>query len=73
MNRYQGTSFIRLCSLPGRYDNPIPTQFLTPIDCLKTPALKNLPQTLLTNKKQRTLHYVHTSNIIKPTWDSPFK
>jgi hypothetical protein len=25
----------RLCSLAGRYDNPIPTRFLAPIDCLK--------------------------------------
>jgi hypothetical protein len=28
----------RLWSLVGRYDNPIPTRFLTPIDCLKIPA-----------------------------------
>jgi hypothetical protein len=28
-----------LCSLAGRYDNPIPTRFLAPIDCLKIPAL----------------------------------
>jgi hypothetical protein len=27
-----------LCSLAGRNDNPIPTQFLVPIDCLKNPA-----------------------------------
>jgi hypothetical protein len=25
----------------GRYDNPIPTRFLAPIACLKTPALVN--------------------------------
>ncbi len=31
-----GTNFARLCSLAGRYDNPI--RFLTPIDCLKMPA-----------------------------------
>ncbi len=29
----------RLCSLAGRYDNPIPIRFLAPIDCLKIPAL----------------------------------
>ncbi len=29
-----------LYSLAGRYDNPIPTQFLAPVDCLKIPALK---------------------------------
>jgi hypothetical protein len=28
-----------LCSLVGRYDNPIPTRFLDPIDCLKIPVL----------------------------------
>jgi hypothetical protein len=28
-----------VCSLAGRYDNPIPTRFLAPIDCLKIPAL----------------------------------
>jgi hypothetical protein len=27
------------CSLAGRYDTPIPTPFLAPIDCLKIPAL----------------------------------
>jgi hypothetical protein len=27
-----------LCSLAGRYDNPIPTRFLAPLDCSKIPA-----------------------------------
>ncbi len=39
-NQLQGTNSARLCSLAGRYDNPIPTRFLAPIDCLKIPALK---------------------------------
>jgi hypothetical protein len=29
-----------ICSLKGRYDNPIPTLFLAPIDCSKIPALE---------------------------------
>jgi hypothetical protein len=29
---------VSLCSLAGRYDNPIPPQFLAPIDFLKIPA-----------------------------------
>jgi hypothetical protein len=29
---------VSLCSLAGRYDNPIPTRFLAPIDCLIIPA-----------------------------------
>ncbi len=32
-----------LCSLAGRYDNPIPTLFLAQIDCFKIPALYTLP------------------------------
>ncbi len=37
-NRFQMQS-ASLCSLAGRYDNPIPNRFLAPIDCLKIPAL----------------------------------
>jgi len=33
--RFQRTNSARLCSLAGRYDNPIPTRFLAPKDCLK--------------------------------------
>jgi hypothetical protein len=32
-----------LCSLAGRYDNPIPTRYLAPIDCLRIPALRVNP------------------------------
>ncbi len=38
MNRFQGIDFASLCSLAGRYDYPIPTRFLVPIDFLKIPA-----------------------------------
>jgi hypothetical protein len=31
-----------LCSLEGRYDNPIPPRFLAPIDSLKIPAQEGL-------------------------------
>jgi hypothetical protein len=37
-NRFQGINSASLCSLAGRYDNPIPTRFLAPIECLKIPA-----------------------------------
>jgi len=39
-NLLQGMNSASLCSLAGRYDNPIPTRFLAPIDCLKIPAQK---------------------------------
>jgi hypothetical protein len=38
-NRFQGMNSASLCSLAGRYDNPIPPWFLAHIDCLKIPAL----------------------------------
>jgi hypothetical protein len=38
-NRFQGIDSAKLCSLMGRYDNPIPTRFLAPIGCSKIPAL----------------------------------
>ncbi len=38
-NRFQGINSASLCSLAGRYDNPVPTWFLAPIDCSKIPAL----------------------------------
>jgi hypothetical protein len=37
-NRFQGMNSASLCSLAGRYDNPIPPRLLAPIDCLKIPA-----------------------------------
>jgi hypothetical protein len=37
-NRFQGMNSASLCSLAGRYNNPIPPRFLAPIDCLKIPA-----------------------------------
>ncbi len=35
-----GIDYASLCSLACRYDNPIPTQFLVPIDCSKIPKLE---------------------------------
>jgi hypothetical protein len=37
-NRFQGIGSAGLCSLAGRYGNPIPTWFLATIDCSKFPA-----------------------------------
>jgi hypothetical protein len=39
VNRFQEINSASLCSLAGRYGNPIPTWFLALIDCLKFPAL----------------------------------
>ncbi len=38
-NRFLGSSNgLQIRALAGRYDNPIPTRRLAPIDCLKIPA-----------------------------------
>ncbi len=37
-NRFQKIYSARLCGLAVLNDNPIPTRFLAPIDCLKIPA-----------------------------------
>jgi hypothetical protein len=37
-NRFQGINSTSLCSLPGRYDNPVPIQCIVPIDYPKIPA-----------------------------------
>ncbi len=42
-NWFQGMNSGSLCSLAGRYDNPIPPRFLAPIDFLKIPALARKP------------------------------
>jgi hypothetical protein len=38
-NRFQGMNSGSLCSLAGRYDSPIPPQFLAPIGSSKIPDL----------------------------------
>ncbi len=45
-----------LCSLAGWYDNPIPTRFLSPIDCLNIPALYTSPPS---NIRQLTNYGLH--------------
>ncbi len=50
-NRFQGTNSASLCSLAGRHDNPIPSRFLAPIDCLKIPAQSTFTFCLLPSKR----------------------
>ncbi len=52
-NRFQVTNSARLCSLAGRYDNPIPPWFLAPIDCLKIPAEYMSPEPCLVYGERR--------------------
>ncbi len=40
-NWFQGMNSASLCSLAGRYDNPLPPRFLAPVDSFKIPAQKN--------------------------------
>jgi hypothetical protein len=57
-NRFQGMNSASLCSLAGRYDNPIPTRFPTPIDCLKIPAQEEVDVKKDGRHKKRNEDYV---------------
>ncbi len=50
-NWCQGMNSASLCSLAGRYENPIPPQCLAPIDFLKIPAQIHLSRALIHNSK----------------------
>ncbi len=56
--RIQGIDSPSLCSLVARYDNRIPTRFLTPIDCYKIPAQESIPG-LLKSFQIRALKLLH--------------
>jgi hypothetical protein len=43
-NRFQGMNSASLCSLAGRYDNPIPTRFLAPTDTYR--LAESIPRNL---------------------------
>ncbi len=43
-NCIRGINSASLCSLEGQYDNPIPSRFLAPIDCLKIPFKIHIPK-----------------------------
>ena len=51
-NRFKGTDSASLCSLAGRYNNPIPTRFLAPIDCSTIPAQVSLLPCFGSSKKK---------------------
>jgi hypothetical protein len=48
-----------LYSLAGRYDKPLPTRFLAPMDCLKIPAL--LDVTILWRYTNKILSMIQMS------------
>ena len=41
-NRFLGMNSASIRSLAGRYDSPIPTHFIAPINCFKIPALNQI-------------------------------
>jgi hypothetical protein len=60
-NRFQGIISASLRSLAGRYDNPIPTRCLAPIDFLKIPALLVSPLTFKTRPQRRNYLFLGSS------------
>jgi hypothetical protein len=63
-NRCQGINSASLCSLAGRYDNPIPTRCLAPIDFLKIPALLVVPHARL-HRLAESIPGQHTRLLIR--------
>jgi hypothetical protein len=57
-NRFQGINSASLCSLAGRYDNPLPLRFLAPIDSLKIPALEAVE--IAENGEEAVLYWKHS-------------
>ncbi len=63
-NWCQGMNSASLCSLAGRYENPIPPRCLAPIDFLKIPALvssENLMSTAIRQHAKADNLYSNTS------------
>ncbi len=69
-NRSKGIDSATLCSLVGRYDNPIPTRFLVPNNCSKVPAqyyeILSRSWVFLIVKKKRSLR-IRKSNTERVT------
>jgi hypothetical protein len=65
---FQGMNSASLCSLAGRYENPIPPRCLAPIDFLKIPALSNMLILQSLGKEQQSNPPViwQESNIFNP-------
>ncbi len=71
-NWFQGMNSASLCSLAGRYENPIPPRCLAPIDFLKIPALVLLRLSIAGNTKYV---YIKCTTVNVPSseldWDPP--
>jgi hypothetical protein len=52
-NGFQGINSASLCSLAGRYDNPIPTRCLAPIDFLKIPAQEKKEKKSISKEEEK--------------------
>ncbi len=74
-NRFQGINSASLCSLAARYDNPITTRFLAPMDCLKIEQERRLEGQQFTKlgiKYEYDWLYLQSINSDKHLPQSPF-
>ncbi len=65
-NWFQGMNSASLCSLAGRYDNPIPTRCPAPIDRLKIPILLTQGQRVLNDLKRNWLAFSPSYSLASP-------
>jgi hypothetical protein len=62
-----------LCSVAGRYDNPIPNRFLAPIDCYNIPAQVMVKEVkLLKQKVTETWKRLEAERVRERTRDRDF-
>jgi hypothetical protein len=61
-NRFSGINSASLCSLAGRYDIPLPTRCLAPIDFLKMPALHRLSELIPWNRFLGSLKFKNSGS-----------
>jgi hypothetical protein len=67
--RFQGINSASLCSLAGRCDNPVPTRFLAPIDCLKfKDSLHRLVEVIPLNQFLNSLNVLKIRAQEKEVW-----
>ncbi len=60
-NRFQGINSASVCSLAGRYDNPIPTPPPPPRDSLKIPALYSVLSWIGCHSRMHTV-FIHSKS-----------
>ncbi len=77
--RSPGINSASLCSMVDWCDNPIPTRFLAPLECLKIPAQTQTIQETVSKMQSPSINHVAAENFLRecpfihlhPKWHAP--